>query len=310
MSRAGSSRDTEDTGTDATHGLVVTHHGASVTVEDQAAILHPCHVRKRLGRVVCGDHVLWRRDKHGKGIVEALQLRRTLLERKDNFGRTKALAANFDLLVIVSAPKPPLDEELVDRYLIVAECAPCRALIVVNKLDLLDAEAQQVLEERLQPYIDIGVPVLFLSAHDTHTLEPLRDALHASTSILLGQSGVGKSSLANALLPGKNIQIGMLSAASGLGSHTTTSTVLYHLPQGGSLIDSPGVRDFQPSDLSSSDIERGFREIAALNGQCRFHNCRHLEEPGCAVQIAAERGTISPRRLESYRRTWERRVNG
>lgn len=282
--------------------LVITHHGASVIVEDASSILHPCHVRKRLGRVVCGDRVQWRPDKHGKGIVEAVQPRTTLLERKDNFGRTKTLAANFDLLVIVSAPKPPLNENLIDRYLIVAELAPARAMIVVNKRDLLDSESMLAFEEQLQPYIDIGVTVLFMSAHDPHTLGPLTDALHASTSILLGQSGVGKSSMVNALLPGKDIQIGALSEASGLGSHTTTSTVLYHLPQGGHLIDSPGVRDFQPSDISCEDIERGFREIATLSTQCRFHNCRHLKEPGCAVKIAADEGKLSPRRLDSYRK--------
>jgi ribosome biogenesis GTPase len=299
---AESARQPEQRGNPDQGGLVITHHGASAVVEDGASRLHACHIRKRLGRVVCGDHVLWHPTEHGQGIITAVRPRQTSLARPAADGRKRLLAANFDLIVVVTAPKPPLSEDLIDRYFIVAELIPARGLIVVNKQDLLPAGARQALAQRLEPYRRLDYPVLFTSSRDAAALEPLRAHLKGSTSILLGQSGVGKSSLINALLPGKDVQIGELSAASGLGRHTTTSTTLYHLPHGGQLIDSPGVRDFQLWNVSPEEIERGFREFAGLRGHCRFHNCRHLQEPGCAVQAAADAGTISARRLESYRK--------
>ncbi|HKK13303.1 MAG TPA: ribosome small subunit-dependent GTPase A [Gammaproteobacteria bacterium] len=282
-------------------GLAITHHGHSVVVEEPTGELCLCSVRRSAGRVVCGDRVHWQAVADGRGVIVGHQPRTSVLTRPDARGRTRALAANVDQMVIVTALEPALQEALVDRYLVAAARMGARALIVLNKWDLADAGAGRGPRQRLAEFSAIGYPVLLTSRHDPLTLEALGDQLRGRTSILVGQSGVGKSSLVGALLPGREIRIGQLSAT-GLGTHTTSATTLYHLPGGGDLIDSPGVRDFHPAPVSAEELLGGFPELAPWTGECRFHNCRHLNEPGCAVAGAAERGQISLRRLASYRR--------
>jgi ribosome biogenesis GTPase len=172
---------------------------------------------------------------------------------------------------------------------------------VVNKSDLLDTESRAKLEQRLAIYEQIGYSLLFISTRTTDGLRDLHQQLKSHTSILVGQSGVGKSSLVQALLPDLDIRIGALSQVTGLGRHTTTVTTLYHLPDGGDLIDSPGVRDFSLSPVPVDQLAQGFREFKAYLGQCRFHNCRHASEPGCAVQDAVRSGAINQRRLANYK---------
>lgn len=282
-------------------GLVVTHSGRNLVVEDAQGGLHLCSARRKLGRIVCGDRVQWQATAPGQGVVTGLEARTTLLTRPDERGNERPLAANLDQLVVVCAPEPPLSEGLIDRYLVVAELIGVRALILVNKADLLAPAAHAHLEERLTAFAALGYGVLFSSARDEAQAATLAPHFSGHTSILVGQSGVGKSSLVRLLLPDVDIRIGRLSEASGLGRHTTTETTLYHLPGGGDLIDSPGVRDFQLWQATPADLQRGFRELAPYAGQCRFHNCRHLSEPGCAVAAAAESGAVDARRLASYR---------
>ena len=282
-------------------GLVVTHSGRNLVVEDAQGGLHLCSARRKLGRIVCGDRVQWQPTAPGQGVVTGLEARTTLLARPDERGNERPLAANLDQLVVVCAPEPPLSEGLIDRYLVVAELIGVRALILVNKADLLAPAAHAHLEERLTAFAALGYGVLFSSARDEAQAATLAPHFNGHTSILVGQSGVGKSSLVRLLLPDVDIRIGRLSEASGLGRHTTTETTLYHLPGGGDLIDSPGVCDFQLWQATPADLQRGFRELAPYAGQCRFHNCRHLSEPGCAVAAAAESGTVDARRLASYR---------
>lgn len=286
---------------DQLDGLVVTHFGRDLVVEDAQNGLHLCSARKKLGRIVCGDRVHWQPSGPQQGVVTALVARKTLLSRPDPRGDERPLAANVDQLVIVCAPEPPLSEALIDRYLVVAELIGAHALLLVNKADLLAPAARAHLQERLAAYTQIGVDVLFTSTRDSAQAAVLAAHLNGRTSILVGQSGVGKSSLVRLLLPDAQIRIGQLSVASGLGRHTTTETTLYHLSGGGDLIDSPGVRDFQLWTVTPEDLQRGFRELARYRDQCRFQDCHHNGEPGCAVAAAVERSDIDARRLTSYR---------
>jgi ribosome biogenesis GTPase len=200
----------------------------------------------------------------------------------------------------MAAAEPKPDWFVVDRYLAAAELMGAEAIVVFNKTDLAvqTEQAQPVLEE----YTRAGYRVLQCSAHSGANLETLPAALHAKIAIIVGQSGVGKSSVINHLISEAEQRTGELSDASGEGKHTTVNSVMWSLPEGGAVIDSPGVRDYAPVIDSKQDVDRGFREIFDLGSQCRFANCKHLREPNCAVQEAAESGAISARRYESYKR--------
>lgn len=281
-------------------GLVVANYGQALVIEDHQGDLYHCAVRQNLGAIACGDRVIWQALEDNKGIVVAVQPRRSLLCRPDYSGRVKPVAANLDQIAIVVAPRPEFNEFLIDRYLVAIAGMGSEPLIVVNKIDLLDSQARTALEERLSTYRHIGCTVLFASSRSARGLDALGDRLGGCLSILVGQSGVGKSSLVQALLPNRDIRIQALSQATGLGTHTTTTATLYHLPQGGDLIDSPGVRSFELGDLQAEDVDRGFIEFISYLGHCRFSNCSHTVEPGCALKEAVKCGEIDPRRLASY----------
>jgi len=290
-----------DTANSLQNGLVIVNYGKNMLVEDSAGNLHRCVARRGLQQIVCGDRVSWQTTTAGEGVVEAIEERHSVLLRADGHKASRPLAANIDQILIVAAPEPALDEFLIDKYTITAELAHTEPVIVINKSDLLDTRAQHKIEARIQDYRGIGYQVLMTSALLQTGIEALTARLADKTSILVGQSGVGKSSLINRLLPDLEVAVGHLSEASGQGKHTTTTTTLYHLPQGGALIDSPGVRDFHLGRTSAAELADGFREFRAYLGKCRFHNCRHLSEPGCAVAFAADNGAISYRRLANYR---------
>jgi len=288
------------------NGLVLVNYGTSVLVEDDAGCLYRCVVRRNLWHIVSGDRVAWESVGTQEGIIKAVEPRHTVLQRADSANRTRALAANIDQILIVAAPQPAHDAFLIDRYLVAAELTGATPLVVINKSDLLDPQVADTLTDNLQEYASIGYVILLMSARENNGIDMLAQALVNRTSILVGQSGVGKSSLINRLLPELDIQIGKLSDASGQGRHTTTTTTLYHLPQGGELIDSPGVRDFRLGETAPADLARGFREFRPYLGMCRFQDCRHLSEPDCAVKEAMRKGAVSERRLASYRQL----VNG
>ncbi len=286
----------------ARKGRVIRRHGQNLRVRDEAGVDHHCLFRQNLGDIVCGDRVLWQPVGDGQGVVVALLPRDTVLSRRDYAGHDKPLAANVTQLVVVLAPRPEPTGYLADQYLVAAELMGAKGLVVLNKADLLDADALDEFRRRFAHYESIGYPVITASAHADEGLDLLRRHLAGETSILVGQSGVGKSSLINALIPHRPEVVGDLSPASGLGRHTTSAATLHSLDNGAELIDSPGVRSFRPGRIDRKTLEKGFREFAPWLGRCRFSNCSHDREPGCALREAAERGEIPPQRLESFLR--------
>lgn len=281
-------------------GLVIANYGPALIVENQEGALYRCAVRQHLGTLVCGDRVIWQSSGLGEGVVIAMEERHSLLTRPDYSGRIKPVAANLDLVAVVVSPRPQLNEFLIDRYLVAIAALRVAALLIVNKIDLLDSEAQRVMNMRLATYAGIGYKILFTSTRGDHDLCAIRGQLKHNTSILVGQSGVGKSSLIKALLPNRDIRIRALSEATGHGTHTTTTSTLYPLPDGGYLIDTPGVRSFELSDLSSDDLNQGFPEFSPYLGRCQFSNCSHTVEPNCALRQAIAQGKLDERRLASY----------
>lgn len=281
-------------------GRVITRHGRNLVVRDEGGELHLCLFRQNLDEIVCGDHVVWQITNPGEGVVSARLDRHSALTRPDYSGHEKALAANVTQLVVVLAPEPEPAGFLIDQYLVATEHLGVGAVICLNKADLLSSEDWQGFRERFAHYEGIGYPIIGVSAKREHGLDPLIEALRGQTSILVGQSGVGKSSLVNALIPDQDAQVGRLSFATGLGRHTTSATTLYDLPSGGELIDSPGVRSFRLNQMDRATLEQGFREFRPFLGCCKFSNCAHENEPACAIQEAARDGKLHPERLANF----------
>jgi ribosome biogenesis GTPase len=282
-------------------GRVVVRHGANLAVEDNDGTVTHCLSRQNIGHPVCGDRVVWQRTADNQGVVTAILPRQTVLSRPDFGGRDKPLAANLTRLVILIAPQPEPTEYLVDQYLVAAEIMGVEAIIVANKMDLLDNAERAAFERRFARYPAIGYPFLCISLREPATLAVLTSRLGGETSVLVGQSGVGKSSLVKALLPDRDIQVGRLSKATGLGRHTTSAATLYRLPGDGALIDSPGVRSFRIGPLDRDALQQGFRELQPYLGRCRFADCSHDHEPGCEIRAAVANGLIDAKRLANFR---------
>ena len=283
-------------------GLVIVNYGKNQLVEDVAGNIYRCVARRGLPQIVCGDEVEWQPTGKSAGVIETILPRRTVLLRADGNNKSRPLVTNIDQVIIEAALEPVLDYFLIDKYMVAAELAQAEPLIVINKSDLIRPEDRSRIEALISEYRSIGYTTLLTSALENTGIETFSDCLAGKASILVGQSGVGKSSLIKRLLPDREIVIGRLSAASGLGKHTTTSTTLYHLPHGGRLIDSPGVRDFHLGRIAGDELGNGFREFRPWLGQCKFNDCRHLSEPGCAINAAVAAGNILERRMQSYRK--------
>jgi len=281
-------------------GRVIANYGATLAFEDESGVIHRAVARKRVGLPVCGDRVFWQPQTRGDSVITGIEARQSVLERPDHRGHPKPLAANFSRLVIVNAPAPGISPEMIDCFLAAAESMGVTPLLVINKSDLLSTQEREKTGQLLKRYRDLGYDSLLVNTIHGDGLDPLRQALHQQTAIFVGQSGVGKSSIIQHLLPEREIRVGALSAATGLGKHTTTTTILYPLPDGGELIDSPGVREYSLENFSQPQIAKGFREFDELALYCKFNNCTHLVEPNCAVQAAVTQGKISSQRMFNY----------
>jgi ribosome biogenesis GTPase len=294
-------------------GTVISRFGMHADVETADGVVHRCNIRRTLRSLVTGDRVVWRPGKTAaqgvlvKGIVEAVHERRSVLTRPDYYDGVKPIAANIDQIVIVSAILPELSLNIIDRYLVGCETLGIEPLIVLNKIDLLDDAGMAFVEEQMAIYRHIGYRVLMVSSRHHEGLKPLEEALTGRTSIFAGQSGVGKSSLLNALLglEEQRILTNDVSDVSGLGQHTTTAARLYHFPSGGDVIDSPGVREFGLWHLEPEQITQGFVEFHDYLGHCKYRDCRHDTDPGCAIREAVARGDIAETRFENYHRILE-----
>lgn len=277
-------------------GLVVTHFGTLVLVEANGERKR-CHFRSNLGSLVTGDQVVWR-DGSPYGVVEAVMPRRSELCRPDPYGDLKTVAANIDRALIVIAPYPEPHFSLVDRYLVAAEASDITPALVINKCDAIDERIADKVARMEALYQGLGYWVIRVSAETGEGMEALAEYLKDFTSVFVGQSGVGKSSLTNYLLPSADLRVGELSERQ-TGSHTTTNAELFHFPGGGQLIDSPGVREFGLWHMSREQVLENFIEIRPHLGHCKFRDCAHQGEPGCALQKALESGEISPQRMNS-----------
>ncbi|MGM3174390.1 small ribosomal subunit biogenesis GTPase RsgA [Dickeya lacustris] len=292
-------------------GVIISRFGMHADVEAPDGALHRCNIRRTLSSLVTGDRVVWRAGSETQsgisGIVEAVHPRHSVLTRPDYYDGLKPIAANIDQIVIVSAILPELSLNIVDRYLVACETLDVEPLIVLNKTDLLDDEGREFVEEVMDIYRHLGYRVLMVSSHSQQGLAELEAALTDRISIFAGQSGVGKSSLLNALLypQGAQILVNNVSDNSGLGQHTTTAARLYHFPHGGDVIDSPGVREFGLWHLEPEQVTRGFIEFRDYLGSCKFRDCKHDADPGCAIRAALERGDIAPERFDNYHRILE-----
>ena len=307
--------DEDDTG-ELLEGLIITHYGRQLLVQ-QIGVDHKipaqsdsefttprktiwrCHARTNLPVLVTGDRVRFQVDENTElGVITALHPRDSLLTRPDRYHKVKPVAANVTLIVVVFAALPVPSPLLIDRYLVACQQADIQALLVLGKADLLTEE--DGLRNLLAEYNLLGYDTLTVETDGD--LSELIAKMADKTVVFVGQSGVGKSSLINALIPDANLKVNIISENSALGQHTTTTTTLLPLPNGGALIDSPGIREFGVWHLTVDAIRNGFIEMYPYYGMCRFRNCLHKNEPGCALIAAAAEGKVLPRRLACLNR--------
>ncbi len=280
-------------------GLVIKRFSRHAQIENDQGDRVNCSIRPTLGTLVAGDRVVWQTEGHGQGVVVSRYPRISVLGRPDKRGQLRPVAANITQVMIVVAPKPEISWPLLDSYLVMTEYLNLRACIVLNKTDL----ASDKLREELRTYYTtLDYPILFTGRDQLEGYKQLQTTLNNQTSVFVGQSGVGKSSLIAQVLPEESstIHVAEISVKSELGCHTTSNSCFYHLPSGGALIDSPGVREFGLWHMPAIEIAKGFREFKPYLSKCKFRDCNHRDAPNCALLEAVKNKSITRQRYENY----------
>lgn len=277
-------------------GLVIAHLGKGIAVEmgDKTLLCQPL---RKLETVVVGDRVLISCLSNDQGRIEKLLPRRSVLQRPKRGEQIRPVAANLDTIYVVFAAEPDCDFLLLDQYLAICENCNINASLVFNKIDLAYSD---LIELELQNYLALGYCLFRVSVNRNIGISDLQSDLSGQTSMFAGQSGVGKSSLTNSLLPNKSLKTNTVSETTRHGRHTTTAATLYRLPGGGSLIDSPGVAIFGLAGISEAQLAWGYREFHPYINNCRFKDCRHLNDKDCAIREATEQGKISLSRYQRF----------
>jgi len=287
-----------------TSGTVITNYGSQVDIEGHSepftGQIVRCFVRANIPTLVTGDNIVWR-PAEPQGVVVALEPRQSELIRPDNYGKLRPVAANIDRIGVVFAVQPAPKCNLIDRYLVAAEAQGIEPFLILNKIDLLDQQTNSDIDSIVSNYQAIGYRVICVSAINNGGLDQLQDYLTDKSCIFVGQSGVGKSSLINQLVPDNNSAVGPLSEATNEGTHTTTASKLIHLDKGGVIIDSPGIREFALTHLNQEEIIQGFKDFRPFLGHCKFRDCKHENDAGCALVAAVAAGKLQQQRLDNYR---------
>lgn len=285
-------------------GTVITNYGSQVDIEGHTepftGKIVRCFVRANIPALVTGDKIVWR-PAEPQGVVVALEPRQSELIRPDNYGKLRPVAANIDRIGVVFAVQPTPKSNLLDRYLVATEAQGIEPFLVLNKTDLLDQQVNLDIDSIVQSYKSIGYRVISVSAENNDGMDELKTYITDKSCIFVGQSGVGKSSLINQLVPENNSAVGALSEATNEGTHTTTASKLIHLDTGGIIIDSPGIREFALTHLDKEKIIQGFRDFQPFLGHCKFRDCNHENDDGCALIAAVAAGKLQQYRLDNYR---------
>lgn len=279
-------------------GLVITRFSRHVEIEDHQGKRIRCSIRPNLDTLVAGDRVIWQPEGDKQGVVVSIYPRGSLLARPTSSGLKKPVAANITQMIIVIAPKPEISWPLLDSYLVMAETLQLHAIILLNKIDL---PCEDLKLQLVNDYQSLGYPLVMVSKNSAGSFDSLKEVLNHQISVFVGQSGVGKSSIIAEVLPHEEgIATSEISVGAELGRHTTSNSRYYHLPSGGALIDSPGVREFSLWDIDAYILAQGYIEFKPYLSQCKFRNCTHINTPHCAILEALGNNLISRRRYDNF----------
>ena len=283
------------------NAIVISNFGHEILIRDESGDDFRAVTRSQLPALVSGDHVHWQLTEDHSAVIEQLAPRHGVLSRSTKNNPDKIVVSNVDQVLIVCAIKPVFKTGLIDRYLVACELAGITPVIVVNKADLLTEDKYDKVVNTLSIYERVGYDIYYISTKEHSNIAQLRQSLLNTTAVLVGQSGVGKSSIIRTLVPHATPTIAGVSEATNKGKHTTSNSTLYDIDPQTHIIDSPGIREFGLKPLSPEDLSHGFREFRPYLGQCKFRDCTHHQEPGCAIAQAVKAGKITAQRWDSYK---------